>query len=76
MDYLERVRLVDAYSGSIWGLRIRRSDVERAAVLMSPGVGVLGEELIISRIRKLVTCERVTERIFGGDRVEGQSHLV
>lgn len=66
-DSLELVRLVDAYSESIWGSRIRRRDVERAAVALIKGA----PEDIIVKVRRLVRCEAKTERIMGGDRVEG-----
>lgn len=72
-DNLESVRLVDAYRESIWGPRIRRGDVERAAVGLGLGKGT--EEDIVARVRKLVRCEARTERIMGGDRVEGLSTL-
>ncbi|KAI0795557.1 hypothetical protein C8Q75DRAFT_456470 [Abortiporus biennis] len=70
-DNLQSVRLVDAYRESIWGSRIRRSDIEKAAVTLQLG----DENTIIPRIRKLVKCEVQTERIMGGDRVEGHATL-
>ena len=79
MINLEQVRLVDAYGGSIWGARIRRSDVEKAgeALLAVGGMKFGGNaEEVVARIRYLVVCERQTERIMGGDRVEGTNILV
>lgn len=75
---LERIRLVDAYSQSIWESRIRRSDVEKAAVMLTTGGGPNNESsiaFIVARVQALVSCERETERIMGGDRVEG-SHVL
>ena len=41
------------------------------------GAGFVDDtEDIVARIRCLVTCERETERIVGGDRVEGTNILV
>ena len=79
MINLQQVRLVDAYSESIWGARIRRRDVEKAGIasLAVEGAGFVDDtEDIVARIRCLVTCERETERIVGGDRVEGTNILV
>jgi hypothetical protein len=78
MASLERVRLVDAYCESIWGSRIRRSDIEKAAqVIMFPqDVQLLQYEVVLARIQKLLTCEKKTERIIGGDRVEGSIFLI
>ncbi|KAH7925346.1 hypothetical protein BV22DRAFT_1011406 [Leucogyrophana mollusca] len=73
MMNLERVRLVDAYGGSIWGPRIRRSDIERAVALIFSGPVDGGHA--IARIRRVVSCEKKTERIMGGDRVEGSAFL-
>ena len=72
-DNLESIRLVDAYRESIWGPRIRRGDVERAA--MGLGIGIGNKKELIERVRKLVRCEARTERIMGGDRVEGLASL-
>lgn len=71
---------MDTYSESIWGLRIRRGDIEKAAIeevdsLALDGVNV-DKERLLERIRRVVICERVTERIMGGDRVEGTSILI
>ncbi|KAI0729465.1 hypothetical protein C8Q72DRAFT_777841 [Fomitopsis betulina] len=65
MDALELVHLVDTYRESIWGPRIRRGDIERATARAS----------MISRVRRIVRCEAVTERLMGGDRVEGMAAL-
>ncbi|KAI0057309.1 hypothetical protein BV25DRAFT_1831295 [Artomyces pyxidatus] len=91
MDALREVRLVDCYVGSIWGPRVRRGDVERAASALcggggqefehaGDGGGLLGEtdgwrrgltpEKAVSRVRVVVRCEALTERIIGGDRGE------
>lgn len=77
------VRLVDCYVESIWGGRVRRRHVERAAAEVE--VGRKGEEgdnggggveveerelrIRIRRVRAVVVCEAVNERIEGGDRV-------
>ncbi|KAG2034447.1 hypothetical protein BDR03DRAFT_993693 [Suillus americanus] len=76
MPSLERVRLVDAYCESIWGSRIRRSDIEKAAQTIIFPQDEVQYEGVLSRIRKLLTCEKKTERIIGGDRVEGSIFLV
>ena len=65
---LERVRLVDAYSESIWGRRIRRIDVENATLQMKLPIP---REVAIERIRRIVRCEAQNERVIGGDRAEG-----
>ncbi|OCH84351.1 hypothetical protein OBBRIDRAFT_415130 [Obba rivulosa] len=71
---LERVRLVDAYRESIWGPRIRRSDVERAVREITAGEDAQADALV-DKVRRLVRCEAKTERIMGGDRVEGLTVL-
>lgn len=76
MPSLERVRLVDAYCESIWGSRIRRSDIEKAAQTIIFPQDEVQYEGVLSRIRKLLTCEKKTERIIGGDRVDGSIFLV
>jgi hypothetical protein len=81
MVNLEQVRLVDTYSESIWGARIRRSDVEKAGIALlsteGMGMGLCGDANgVVARIHYLVTCERETERIMGGDRVEGPNILI
>ena len=63
-DGLEIVRLIDAYSDSIWGPRIRRSDVEKAIEPRSD------RDACVLRVRQVVRCEAKTERIMGGDRVD------
>jgi len=78
MSSLESVRLVDAYGGSIWGRRVRRSDVERAGLdLLAAGrVQQSRMEDVIERVARVVVCERETERIEGGDRIEGSRILL
>jgi len=76
MASLERVRLVDTYCESIWGPRVRRSDVEKAAHAIMFPQHVLQYEAVLARIRELLTCEKKTERIIGGDRVEGSIFLI
>lgn len=78
MASLERVRLVDAYCESIWGSRIRRSDIEKAAqaIMFPQDVQLLQYGVVLARIQKLLTCEKKTERIIGGDRVEGSIFLI
>ncbi|KAG1835467.1 hypothetical protein EV424DRAFT_1308359 [Suillus variegatus] len=76
MASLERVRLVDTYCESIWGSRIRRSDIEKAVQIIMFPQDVVQYEGVLSRIRKILTCEKKTERIIGGDRVEGSVFLV
>ncbi|KAH9915754.1 uncharacterized protein B0H18DRAFT_1040308 [Fomitopsis serialis] len=73
MDALEEVRLIDAYSESIWGPRIRRSDIERAIVGLDATVRAEKEGL--SRVKRIVRCEALTERLMGGDRVEDSTLL-
>lgn len=62
---LEEIRLVDAYQESIWGPRLRRSDIEAVALAMNKD-----EEEVLERVRRLIRCEAKTERIVGGDRVD------
>lgn len=77
MVNLQQIRLVDAYSQSIWGLRIRRSDIENAGkALFAAGIMHLSSEAVVETIQRLVICERRTERIMGGDRVEGAGLLL
>ncbi|KAK7683084.1 hypothetical protein QCA50_013757 [Cerrena zonata] len=71
-ESLESVRLVDVYRESIWGPRIRRSDLERAALSFQTD---MPPDTRIQRIRRIVKCEGLTERIMGGDRVEGPASL-
>ncbi|KAI0249784.1 hypothetical protein BJV78DRAFT_641968 [Lactifluus subvellereus] len=78
MESLIIVRLVDCYVESIWGPRLRRADLERAVVQAHYGKTLVGEDerigghysTILDRIRTVVRCEALTERIIGGDRVE------
>ncbi|KAA1467124.1 hypothetical protein DENSPDRAFT_227688 [Dentipellis sp. KUC8613] len=92
---LQSVRLVDCYIESIWGARVRRRDVEQAAVALVQSSGsrsALGDYMrlrapdvdadspawmgaAVDRIRSVVRCEALTERIIGGDRVEGSAVL-
>ncbi|KAH7912499.1 hypothetical protein BJ138DRAFT_1083491 [Hygrophoropsis aurantiaca] len=76
MTNLESIRLVDAYGGSIWGPRIRRSDLENVAALILSESGSVDDGAILDRIRRIVFCEKKTERIMGGDRVEGGIFLL
>jgi hypothetical protein len=78
MESLIMVRLVDCYIESIWGPRLRRADLERAMVQAHRG-GILAAKdkgfgghygTVLDRIRTVVRCEALTERIIGGDRVE------
>ncbi len=72
-ETLEQIRLVDTYTGSIWGPRIRRTDVESAALSLHLD---LEPETILERVRRLVRCEAKNERIMGGDRVEGLTLII
>lgn len=85
MNSLKIVRLVDCYVESIWGPRVRRADLERAVVQARRGDGIpsVGEDgrrwgglggqhdTLLERIRTIVRCEALTERIIGGDRADG-----
>ncbi len=80
MNSLEIVRLVDCYVESIWGPRVRRVDLERAVVqARCDGIPLVGEDAwcgghddtVLDRIRTIVRCEALTERIIGGDRADG-----
>lgn len=84
---LREIRLVDAYKESIWQERIRRKDLETVAVeVASSGTcvgpwyhastGKVDSEAVVERIREIVSCEALTERIMGGDRAEGMTTLV
>ena len=83
---LRRVRVVDAYGGNIWGPRVRIGDVEAAlvsALRRSTGSEedesnyIHVEEVVLNgyleRIRSLVSCEALTERIIGGDRMDNKA---
>ena len=63
---------------------MRRADLERAVVQAQrgdgiPSVGVDGRrwggggqyDVLLERIRTIVRCEALTERIIGGDRADG-----
>lgn len=65
---LEQMRLVDTYKESIWGRRIRRTDIEKAALEMEL---TIPREVALERIRRIVKCEAQNERVIGGDRAEG-----
>jgi hypothetical protein len=81
MNSLTVVRLVDCYVESIWGARLRRADLERAIVqVQCGGISLVGEDgqsgeghydVVLDRIRTVVRCEALTERIIGGDRADG-----
>lgn len=81
MNSLRIVRLVDCYVESIWGPRVRRADLEHAVVQAQCGGGIplVGDEelwggqydTLLERIRTVVRCEALTERIMGGDRADG-----
>ncbi|KAI9508262.1 hypothetical protein F5148DRAFT_980110 [Russula earlei] len=83
MTSLAIVRLVDCYVDSIWGPRLRRADLERAAIQARCGeISLIGDErggrhydMVLDRIRTLVRCEALTERITGGDRADGMGNL-
>jgi hypothetical protein len=67
---LRNVRLVDCYVESIWGGRVRRRDIEGVAAEQweaDGGSKDAGER--VRRVRQIVVCEALTERIEGGDRV-------
>lgn len=76
LEALQEIKVVDAYQGSIWGPRVRKTDVKKAATSGRFVDPTLEFELLHSekdrlvRIRQLVKCEARTERIMGGDRVE------
>ncbi|PCH37553.1 hypothetical protein WOLCODRAFT_140923 [Wolfiporia cocos MD-104 SS10] len=73
-NHLELVRLVDTYSESIWGKRIRRQDIERAAAALSSCPE--NQDSAVAKVRRVVQCVKKTERIMGGDRVEGPSEIL
>ncbi|KAI0824533.1 hypothetical protein BC628DRAFT_1410930 [Trametes gibbosa] len=73
-DALVRVRLVDAYPLSIWGPRIRRRDVEDAARGL-PGLNDAQREALVVRVRRILTCEKKTGRLAGGDEVDAKGVL-
>ncbi|TFK53151.1 hypothetical protein OE88DRAFT_1627204 [Heliocybe sulcata] len=69
---VQEIRLVDVYVQSIWERRMRRGDVEIAAVELLQYEEMVRkcEEEVVKRVRAVVRCEAKTERIMGGDRVE------
>ena len=83
MNSLQVVRLVDCYVESIWGPRVRRADLERVVVQAQHGgipLALDGDDVrrggghcdtVLDRIRTIVRCEALTERIIGGDRADG-----
>ncbi|TDL20619.1 hypothetical protein BD410DRAFT_841070 [Rickenella mellea] len=73
---LRTLRVVDAYSHSIWGPRVRHADVERA--VLSTEMEVMMEESHdwnnfrnkwdrVERVKEIVRCGAHTKRINGGD---------
>ena len=82
---IEEIRLVDAYKESIWGERIRRKDLEAVAMEVASSdaeswyhalMGEVNSGAVLGRIREIVSCEALTERIMGGDRAEGMTTLI
>ena len=84
---LSEIKLVDAYKESIWQERIRRKDLEAVAIEVASSdtlvdswyhtpTGEVDSEAIVERIREIVSCEALTERIMGGDRAEGMTTLI
>ena len=84
---LKEIKLVDAYKESIWQERIRRKDLETVAMEVASSdtpvdscyhtpAGETDSEAVLSRIREIVSCEALTERIMGGDRAEGMTTLI
>ena len=84
---LREIRLVDAYKESIWQERIRRKDLEAVAMEVASSdipvdswyyapTGEVDSEAVVGRIREIVSCEALTERIMGGDRAEGMTTLI
>jgi len=83
---LREMRLVDAYKESIWQKRIRRKDLEAVALEIASSdtpidssyhapTGEVDSKAVVERIREIVSCEALTERIMGGDRAEGMTTL-
>jgi hypothetical protein len=84
---LGEIRLVDAYKESIWQERIRRRDLETVAMEVASSdtpvdscyhapTGEIDSEALLGRIREIVSCEALTERIMGGDRAGGMTTLI
>jgi len=68
-DGLEELLLIDTYQESIWGPRVRKSDVEEAVISGKCELnGILDTSDALEIVRKLVRCEARTERLEGGDR--------
>jgi hypothetical protein len=86
MSLFTTVRLVDCYVESIWGPRLRRVGLEHVVVETHIYRGELFDEdaeqsrrrsaKMLDRIRTVVRCEALTERIIGGDRVDGSDVFV
>ncbi|KZV75613.1 hypothetical protein PENSPDRAFT_748278 [Peniophora sp. CONT] len=66
MESLSHIGLEDCYVESIWGERVRRSHVEQATLELDNDIK--GPERI-DRVRAIVVCSAMYERIEGGDRV-------
>lgn len=84
---LREIRLVDAYKNSIWQERIRRKHLETVAMEVASSdtpldpwyyapTGEIDSEAVLGRIREIVSCEALTERLMGGDRAEGMTTLI
>jgi len=84
---LKEVKLVDAHRASIWQKRIRRKDLETIAMELASSdtpfdswyhapTGGIDSEAVLGRVREVVSCEALTERIMGGDRAEGMTTLI
>jgi hypothetical protein len=84
---IKEIRLVDAYRESIWQERIRRKDLETVAMELASSdapldswyhtpAGEIDPDTVLGRIREVISCEALTERIMGGDRAEGMTTLV
>lgn len=65
--------MVDAYQESIWGRRLRRSDIEKAALALTLNMTA---PTVVDRIREIVRCEARHERIMGGDRSDQWAILI
>lgn len=77
LSALLRIRVVDGYGGNIWGPRVRIGDIEEAvksafrdADASGSKTGYLQVGRCLERVRELVVCEALTERIMGGDRMD------
>ena len=85
---VREIRLVDAYRESIWQERIRRKDMETVAMELAASdiplggpwyhtlAGGIDPDAVLGRIREVISCEALTERIMGGDRAEGMTTLI